>query len=130
MLQASREHLATVAETYFEHMRFALLVGGLAIGAGLACVLHALVPALCPSTCSRTVGLLQNLFADRRRLPDVIAQSSGLLTFGALVLISCVTALVVGSYTATSPIGLVVIPQTFALPLIYLSQNTGLDPVP
>jgi hypothetical protein len=129
MLHASREHLAGVGESYFEHMRFALLVGGLAIGAGLACVLHAIVPAVCPSTCSRTVNLLQNLFADRRRLPDVVAQSSGLLVFLILVLISCVTALVVGFCTAMTAIGLVVIPQAFALPLIYLSQNRELEPI-
>ena len=33
MLQASRAHLADVGETYFEHMRFALLVGALGVGA-------------------------------------------------------------------------------------------------
>lgn len=129
MLQASREHLAGVSESYFEHMRFALLVGSLATGAGLACVLHAIVPAVCPSTCSRTVDLLQELFADRRRLPQVIGQSSGVLIFVALVLVSLVTALAVGFCTAQNAIGLVVIPQAFVLPIIYLSQNRELDPI-
>jgi len=129
MLQASREHLQGVGESYFEHMRFAMLVGALAIGAGLACVLHAIVPAVCPSTCSRTVASLQELFADRGRLPQVVGQSSGLLIFVALILVSLVTALAVAFCTGTSAIGLVVIPQAFALPLIYLSQNRGLDPI-
>src|SRR3954449_4463788 len=84
MLTSSRAHLAEVGETYFEHMRFALLVGALAVGAGIACALHAIVPGLCPATCSRTVALLQDLFADRRRLPSVVAQSSALLLFVVL----------------------------------------------
>ncbi|MGN6590584.1 MAG: DUF6356 family protein [Sphingomicrobium sp.] len=130
MLRESREHLAGVDETYFEHMSFALVVGMLTLGAGLACVLHAFVPALCPNTCSRTVGLLQNLFEDRRKLPIIVAESSGVLVFVTLVMISCITAVVVGFCTATSAIGLVVIPQAFALPLIFLAQNRKLEPLP
>jgi hypothetical protein len=130
MFRASREHLAEVGETYFEHMQFALVVGALTIGAGLACTLHAIVPALCPRTCSRTVGLLQRLFADRRRLPSVIAQSSALLLFVMLMAVSSVTGLVVGFCTFGNPVGLVVIPQAFALPIIFLWQNPQLESVP
>jgi len=129
MLRASRAHLADVGETYFEHMRFALIVGALAIGAGLACVLHAIVPGLCQTTCSRTVALLQQLFADRGRLANVAEESSGVLVFVLLFLISCVTAVVVAFCTLATAIGLIVIPQAFALPLIYLWQNSQLDPL-
>ena len=128
MLQSSKEHLANVGESYFEHMQFALVVGALSVGAGLACTLHALVPGLCPQTCSRTVALLQRLFADRSRLPSVIAQSSALLLFVVLMAVSCVTALVVALCTFGNPIGLVLLPQAFALPIIFLWQNPGLDP--
>ena len=90
MFQASRRHLSQVGESYFEHMRFALTVGFLACGAGLACILHALIPAVCEQSCSRTVGHLQSLFADRNQLPLVIEQSSGVLTFlGLCVLAMC-----------------------------------------
>jgi len=68
MLTSSREHLIEAGETYFQHMRFAFIVGALAVGAGLACIVHSVVPALCPKSCSRTVGLLQTLFADRHKL--------------------------------------------------------------
>jgi hypothetical protein len=129
MLKASRAHLADVGETYFEHMRFALLVGALAIGAGLACMLHAIVPGLCQSTCSRTIGLLQQLFADRSRLPMVVEESSGVLIFVVLLLVSCATAVVIAVCTLTTAIGLIVMPQVFALPLIYLWQNAQLEPL-
>lgn len=127
MWQRSSAHLAEVGETYFEHMRFALIVGALTIGAGLACSLHAVIPALCPKTCSRTVGLLQKLFADRRLLPEVVEQSSGVILFVVLVLVSVVTALVVAFYTPSFAVGLFLVPQAFALPAIYLSQNSALD---
>ena len=130
MLQASRAHLADVGETYFEHMRFALLVGALGVGAGLACMLHAIVPALCERTCSRTVGSLQRLFADRSQLAAVMSENSALLTFVVLTAISLVTAVSVAIATAGSWLALIVVPQAFTLPLVFLSQNRGLDPVP
>jgi len=128
MLQASKAHLAGVGESYFEHMRFAVIVGALATGAGLACLVHAFVPACCERTCSRTVSQLQQLFADRSMLPSVMAASSGVLIFVVLVLLSLVCAVAVAFCTASSAIALVLMPQAFALPLIYLAQNRGLDP--
>ena len=129
MLRASRAHLAEVGESYFEHMRFAMLVGVLAVGAGLACMLHAIVPGVCPTTCSRTVASLQRLFADRSQLGSVLAQNSALVLFVLLTGVSCVTAFTVAVFTAGTLIGWVVIPQAFALPLIFLSQNPGLEPL-
>lgn len=130
MLQASRAHLAEVRETYFEHMRFALLVGALGVGAGFACMLHAIIPALCERTCSRTVASLQRLFADRSQLQAVRAENSALLIFVVLTGISLVTAVAVAICTAGSWLALIVIPQSFTLPLVFLSQNRGLDPLP
>jgi len=129
MLRASRAHLAEVGESYFEHMRFALLVGALAAGAGLACMLHAIVPAVCERTCSRTVASLQRLFADRSQLGAILAENSALIIFVLLSGLSCATALVLAIFTAGTLIGLIVLPQAFALPLIFLLQNPGLEPV-
>ena len=51
-------HPASVDESYFQHMRFALgFAGALAVAAGAALV-HALVPALCETTASRKVRAL------------------------------------------------------------------------
>ena len=50
------DHPNEVDETYFEHMRFA---GGFSIklfGAGLAALVHALVPCLFEKTASRMIG--------------------------------------------------------------------------
>ena len=128
MLRSSRAHLAEVGETYFEHMRFAMVVGALATGAGLACILHAIVPGLCQSTCSRTVSSLQRLFADRHQLSAVASENSPLILFVLLTALSCVTAFVLAICTAGTLVGLIVIPQAFALPLIFLSQNSQLQP--
>ena len=43
--------------------------------------------------------------------------------------ISCVTAIALVICTAGTLVGLVVIPQAFALPLIFLSQNPQLEPL-
>jgi|SRR5690349_8631226 len=128
MLRASKRHLADVGETYFEHMRFALLVGTLATGAGLACILHALIPAMCERSCSRAIASLQRLFVDRSRTEEVIAENSALLIFVVLTAISLITCVAVTVCTAGSWLALVVIPQSFTLPIVFLSQNRGLDP--
>ena len=129
MFRASREHLAAVGETYFEHMRFAVTVGILATGAGLSCLIHAFVPGLCQQTCSRTLGLLQTLFADRKRLPSVVSQSSGVTIFVLLTAMSSMTAMVLACWVNDGLAGLLVVAQAYALPAIFLVQNPGLDPL-
>ena len=129
MLNSSRAHLAEVGESYLEHMRFAALVGALAVGAGLACLLHAIVPGACQTTCSSVVASLQRLFADRTQLSRTVSENSALILFVVLTGISCVTAIALAICTAGTLVGLVVIPQAFALPLIFLSQNPQLEPV-
>jgi len=60
MVRASKHHLAQVGESYFEHL-FAALGFSLALAkASFACGLHALIPALCTSTASRSVAELQS----------------------------------------------------------------------
>ena len=48
-------HPRSVGESYFAHQRVALSVGLSLFGAALACLVHALVPALCERTASRTI---------------------------------------------------------------------------
>lgn len=127
MMTESRAHLAQAGETYAEHLRFAATVGTLAIGAGLACLLHAVVPGLCQTTCSRTLASLQALLADRSQLRAAAQDNGALLLFVLLMGISCVTALAVAICTAGTLVGLIVIPQAFALPLIFLTQNPDLE---
>jgi len=58
MLKLFTEHPASVGETYGEHWRFATGTGLTLIGAGLACVVHGLLPFLFVTTGSRTVRSL------------------------------------------------------------------------
>lgn len=129
MLSASRAHLAAAGETYREHMRFARTVGALAIGAGLACILHAFIPALCQTTCSRTVEQLQRLFEDRRRLPEIQEEASGVWVFVTLALVTSGTALFAMIIGGASPPALAAALQAFILPALYVAQNPALDPV-
>lgn len=129
MFDASRSHLAAAGETYAEHMRFALTVGVLAIGAGLACVVHAFVPGVCQTSCSRTLAHLQRLFADRARLAEVREQSSGVTVFVALTSVSAITAAVVLVAGAAMPFAWLAAAQALALPALYLAQNPALDPL-
>lgn len=85
MIKASQRHLADVGETYLEHLAFASAVGLACLGIGLACIIHALVPALCQTTCSRTIGELNSLFQDRSRLK---AFQESTLTVRAFVIVT------------------------------------------
>ena len=52
------EHPKTVGESWARHARFALSASGLLARAALAAAIHAVVPALCETTASRTVDEL------------------------------------------------------------------------
>jgi len=58
MFRLFTEHPASVGETYGEHWRFATGTGLTLIGAGLACLVHGLVPFLFTTTGSRIVRSL------------------------------------------------------------------------
>jgi Family of unknown function (DUF6356) len=62
MLKLFTEHPASVGETYGEHWRFASRTGLTLIGAGLACLVHGLLPCFFVTTGSRIVrGLAARL---------------------------------------------------------------------
>ena len=67
MIGTSRKHLGDAGESYGEHLRFATKVGLVAVGGGLACFAHALVPALFPTTGSRAIRRLSQLLDERPR---------------------------------------------------------------
>ena len=69
MIGASRKHLGDTGESYAEHLRFATKVGAVAIGGGLACIVHALVPGLFTTTGSQAIARLNQLIEERPR-PD------------------------------------------------------------
>lgn len=66
------DHPQSVDETYTEHMRFAAGFSFWLIVAGLAALVHAVVPALCETTASRIVRRLHDRMTNR----GAAAQSS------------------------------------------------------
>ena len=129
MLRKSREHLRTAGESYVEHLLFAASVGLIALGAGLACLIHAFVPALCQRTCSTTVRLLQDLFADRSRLPLVLDGASGALTFVGLLAMCVMTAALPLALGAPPGLSALVFAIALLFPAAFLATNSELAPV-
>ena len=60
------DHPADVGESYAEHAREASSYGFTMIAAGIACLVHAAVPALFPSTGSRTIKTLHDRLVRKR----------------------------------------------------------------
>jgi hypothetical protein len=58
---AFRDHPASVGESYFGHMGFALRFSGKLVTAAGAALLHAFIPPLCETTASRIVGELYEM---------------------------------------------------------------------
>jgi hypothetical protein len=66
------EHPAAVGETYAEHFEVASTFGFTMIFAGLACLVHAVVPGWCVTTGSDAIRRLHNrMVANRRRNPAI-----------------------------------------------------------
>ena len=63
--QAFIDHPASVNETYLQHMRFAGWFAMMLIGAGLAALVHAIIPPLFETTASRIIHRLHARIAQR-----------------------------------------------------------------
>lgn len=61
------QHPRSIGESYLEHQRQAFAFGSAMLRAGVACLLHGLVPALFLDTGSRTVtSLYERMVVNRR----------------------------------------------------------------
>ena len=60
-------HLREIDESYAEHAGHALYIGTRMIGAGIACLVHAVVPGLFVRTASHVVQDIQALMTKRTR---------------------------------------------------------------
>ena len=58
LMQSFTRHPASVGETYTEHMRHAGSFALALLGAGMACLVHAVFPFLCKKTGSETIKRL------------------------------------------------------------------------
>ncbi|HEV2530992.1 DUF6356 family protein [Phenylobacterium sp.] len=68
MIQRFVAHPHAVGETYGEHAAAAAGFGGLLIAAGLACLVHAILPWMFETTASGLVVRLHNRMAARRAM--------------------------------------------------------------
>ena len=62
-------HPAALGESYLEHMAFACSFGVRLLGAGCACLIHAVVPCLFERTGSRMILALHEQLIAHRRAP-------------------------------------------------------------
>ena len=69
MVERFTEHPHAVGETYAEHAAQAAGFGGLMIGAGLACLVHAILPWMFETTASNLVLRLHDRMTQRRVMP-------------------------------------------------------------
>ena len=128
MLQSTRDHLQEAGESYFEHLRFAALVGAMLVGAGVACLLHGLLPGLCRRTASGIVRQVCHLMSDRTQLKQVAHAASGTLVLVGLLLLGAGPAVqMIGA--GLQPLTLASILLLAGLPIAYLSGNPDLEPV-
>jgi Family of unknown function (DUF6356) len=66
------DHPRSLGESYLQHQQHALTFGVTMVVAGIACIVHALVPALFETTGSRAVTRLYNrMVVNRKRLSQL-----------------------------------------------------------
>ena len=125
MIAAAGRILKRPMRAISRHLRFA---DGRCDGSrgGLACIIHALIPALCTRTCSVTVGRLRTVFDDRRALPTIIAQASGVITFVCLLAFSAIIAAVQFAHGPVL-IGPALALLTLGIPAAFLLSNPELE---
>lgn len=130
LLGRSRIHLAAVGESYFEHMRFAASVGALMVVAGLACLLHALVPGVFTDRASRTIRHLHAVIENRAGAVAPLSRDDevgGLLTLFFLSLLTLILPwLVQAAALIALPVSLLSLALTIAA--LHAAANPEAEP--
>ena len=70
------KHPRDIGETYAEHAGHALFIGGALLLAGIACLIHALIPGLFVRTASNTVDRIISLMNQRGRPSEPGSQAA------------------------------------------------------
>ena len=129
MIDKAKAHLSEAGESYTEHLRFAVLVGCLLLGAGAACILHAIVPAICRRSASRTVGSLVFLFRNRDAVREVARDCSGVLVLVGLLTLAAPFTLLFSMAPVHPGVTIPLSALTFGIVAAYLYSNPELEPV-
>ena len=128
LVTQSRTHLIQAAETYWQHMRFAGAVGAMLVAAGLACLLHALVPGICRDTASRTIASLHQVIGDRSTLPQAFAANGEAIAFAFLFSLSAGAAAIFWIAGAGALLAIPISLLALAMPAAMLATNPDLRP--
>jgi hypothetical protein len=116
-----------VGETYRQHSRYAASVGALMVAAGLACLIHAVVPAFFETTASRAVRRLSILIDDRSQAPSLLHPDEA-APLPLLLLLSAGTALLPWLAGAETAIGLAISLLALAIPFAFLLAEAVPEP--
>ena len=126
MIGQSRAHLREAGENYWQHFRFATTFGLLAMAAGIAALLHALVPGICTSTASRIIRHLGQLLEDRSKIDAIESEAVEARAFVMLLILA--TAAVVPLWVLGAPLALKLAYTVlaYALPAALMISNPEL----
>jgi Family of unknown function (DUF6356) len=126
MIAQSRAHLSQAGETYWQHFRFATTFGLLAIAAGVAALIHAILPGTCTCTASRIVRHLGQLVEDRSKIDAVESEAVEAKAFALLLILA--TAVVAPLWIIDVPMALrlAYTAMAYALPATLMITNPEL----
>ena len=122
----AKGHLQEAGEGYWQHFRFATTFGLLAMAAGIAALLHALVPAMCTHTASRIVRHLGQLLEDRSKIDAIESEAVEARAFVLLLILA--TAVVAPLWLLGAPLTLKLAYTVlaYALPAVLMVTNPEL----
>lgn len=126
MIGQAREHLQAAGEGYWQHFRFATTFGLLAVAAGIAALIHAVIPAVCTSTASRIVRHLGNLIEDRGMIDVVERDAVEARAFVLLLILASVVVAPLWILDVPTGLRLVYTVLAFLLPATLLVSNPDL----
>jgi len=78
-------HPRTVGESYLQHTAFALRIGSRLLLAGMAALVHAIVPCLCETTASRIVLSMNADIVARRAKANQVQPTAPLFGFAEYI---------------------------------------------
>ncbi len=127
MISQSREHLRQAGEGYWQHFRFATTFGLLAMAAGIAALIHAIVPGMCTSTASRIVRHLGQLVEDRSKIDVIESDAVEAKAFALLLILASAVVAPLWIMEAPTALRLTYTLLAFSLPATLMVSNPELS---
>ncbi len=126
MIQQSRAHLRDAGESYWQHLRFATTFGLLAMAAGIAALVHALIPGFCTSTASRIARHLAQLIEDRSKIDAVESETVEAKAFALLLILAVAVVAPLWLFDASISLRLTYTLLALSLPATLMISNPEL----